>query len=80
MARAALVALCASCLVAVAHAGAGANEPIDPNELGLTSTDCAQQYCTSKVRTAEPLPDGAARRRALPPFPRPHYRRRATPA
>lgn len=30
------------------HAGSGANEPITPNELGLTATDCATQYCASK--------------------------------
>lgn len=35
-------------LISVATAGSGANEPIDPNELGLTATDCAAQYCTTK--------------------------------
>ena len=39
--------VCAAVACAVA-AGAGANEPIAPNELGLTAIDCATQYCTSK--------------------------------
>ena len=46
MARA-LGVLIAALACAVA-AGAGANEPIAPNELGLTAIDCATQYCTSK--------------------------------
>ena len=46
MARA-LGVLVAALACAVA-AGAGANEPIAPNELGLTAIDCATQYCTSK--------------------------------
>ena len=25
-----------------------ANEPIEPNDLGLMATDCASRYCTSK--------------------------------
>ena len=32
----------------VCAAGAGANEPIAPNELGLTAIDCATQYCVEK--------------------------------
>ena len=43
----ALALVCAAVTCAVA-AGAGANEPIAPNELGLTAIDCATQYCTSK--------------------------------
>ena len=43
----ALAVVCAAVACAVA-AGAGANEPIAPNELGLTAIDCATQYCTSK--------------------------------
>lgn len=45
MLRALLLALCAAAHTAAA---AGANEPIAPNELGLTAIDCATQYCTEK--------------------------------
>ena len=52
-ARRTMMAVFASAwLISVATAGSGANEPIDPNELGLTATDCAAQYCTTKVNRA----------------------------
>jgi len=47
MGRRALQALLGA-LFAAAAAAAGANEPIAPNELGLTAIDCATQYCTEK--------------------------------
>ena len=43
-----LAAAAIACCAKFSLAASGANEPIDPNELGLTATDCAEQYCTSK--------------------------------